>query len=132
VTGDTIIAMVGTRSRIPAILADIEVVLGALDLETIVVTGDAPGVDLHVRRTCKHLGLRYIECHARWNIGPQAGPERNTLIARLAQRVIAWPATPRDGPNADRRGSAGTWNCVEQFESRKKPVVVRDAAWRVK
>ena len=125
-----LVAMVGTRRRIPAVLASITTTLEGMDRETIVVTGAAPGTALHVKRECKRLGFRFIECHARWDHkGPAAGPERNTIIARLAQRVYAWPASPNDTPE-NRKLSAGTWNCVEQFASRGKTTVVMDDAWR--
>lgn len=126
---EVLVALVGTRRRIPVVLEDITAVLERLDRETIIVTGDAPGVDLHVKRECKRLGFRFIECHARWSIGLRAGPERNTIVARLAQRVIAWPGSPRDTAE-NRKLSAGTWDCVEQFESRRKQATVRDSAWR--
>ena len=129
VVSDFLLAIVGTRRRIPAVLTAITATMEAIDREAIIVTGDAPGVDLHVKRECKRLGFRFIECHARWDAkGRGAGPERNTIIARLAQRVIAWPASPRETPE-DRQLSAGTWNCVEQFEGRGKPVEIRKDAW---
>jgi|SRR5271157_525082 len=129
---DVIIAFIGTRRRIPAVLLDITVELENMDRETIIVTGDAPGTDLHVKRECKRLGFRFIECHARWEAkGKGAGPERNQMIARLAQRVVAWPASP-EFPAEQRELSAGSWNCIDQFRSRGKRVDVSDAAWRTK
>ena len=123
---DILLALVGTRRRIPSVLLDITSTMEALDRETIIVTGDAPGVDLHVKRECKRLGFRFIECHARWDAkGLFAGPERNTVVARLANRVIAWPATPKE----DREHSKGTWNAIDQFRERGKQVVVREVAW---
>ena len=124
---DVLLALIGTRRRIPSVLSDITSTMELLDRDTIIVTGDAPGVDLHVKRECKRLGFRFIECHARWGThGLGAGPERNTVIARLAHKVIAWPATPKE----DREHSKGSWNCIEQFESRGKEAVVRETAWR--
>lgn len=127
---DAIIALVGTRRAIAAVNADITATLDALDRETIIVTGDAPGVDAHVKRECKRLGFRLIVCHARWDThGLRAGPERNMVIARLAQRAIAWPASPNDTPE-NRKLSAGTWSAVDLFSERGKQVDVRDVAWR--
>lgn len=130
---EEIVAIVGTRRRIEVVNVAITRTMEAMDRGALIVTGDAPGVDLHVRRECERLGFRYIECHVRkldgdW-AGPWAGPERNTLIARLAHRVMAWPATP-EWPEEEREKSAGTWNCVDQFRSRGKPVDVREDAWR--
>jgi len=132
VVTDVLLALVGTRRRIPAVIADITAMMEALDRDTIIVTGDAPGVDAHVRRECKRLGFRFIECHVRqidgeW-AGRWAGPERNEIVSRLAQRAIAWPASSRDTPE-DRQLSAGTWDCVEKFEARGKLVDVRKDAW---
>jgi hypothetical protein len=130
---DVLVAIVGARRRIPAIVAAVTATMEQLDRSTIIVTGCAEGTDCHVRRECKRLGFRLIECHARqidgkW-AGRWAGPERNTMIARLAQRVIAWPASP-EFPEVEREKSSGTWNCVDQFRGRGKPVDVREDAWR--
>lgn len=130
VVTDVIVAIIGTSRRIPAALRAITSTMEALDRETIIVTGDGPGTDLHVKRECKRLGFRFIECHARWGTqGRRAWPERNQMIARLAQRVIAWPAAP-EFPATEREMSAGSWNCVDQFRERGKPVDVREDAWR--
>ena len=126
---DLLLALVGTRRCIRVVNDDISRTMDLLDRETIIVTGDAPGVDAHVKRECKRLGFRLISCHARWNThGRAAGPERNLVIVRLANRAIAWPAASRDTPE-DRTQSAGTWNCVELFEGRSKPVEIRSVAW---
>ncbi len=130
---DTLLALVGTRRRFDVVNADITTTMEALDRDIIIITGDASGVDAHVKRECERLGFRLIRCHARkingqW-AGRWAGPERNTIIARLATRAIAWPASSRDTPE-DRQLSAGTWGCVELFEERGKPVHVSDVAWR--
>jgi hypothetical protein len=127
---DVLLALVGTRRCISVVNTDITATMEALDRETIIVTGDAPGVDAHVKRECKRLGFRLITCHARWQThGRPAGPERNMVIARLANRAIAWPAAPNDTPQ-NREQSAGTWSCVDLFGARGKSVDVRDVAWR--
>lgn len=123
---DVLLALVGTRQCIRAVNDDISATMDALDRETIIVTGDATGVDAHVKRECKRLGFRLIVCHARWTThGLRAGPERNTVVVRLANRGIAWPATPEN----NREKSAGTWNVVDQFRERGKSVDVRSVAW---
>lgn len=132
---DVLVALVGTRHRVPSALDDVTTTLEDMDRSIIIVTGDAPGIDLHIKRVLDRLGFRYIECHARkvngkW-AGPWAGPERNEMIARLAHRVIAWPGSPRDTAE-NRKQSAGTWDCVERFEKRGKPVDIREMAWRVR
>jgi len=53
--------------------------------------------------------------------GIWAGPERNTVIARLASRVIAWPLA---GVETGR--SRGTWDCIQQFRDRGKAVIIRE------
>jgi len=127
---DVLLALVGTRRAIAAVNADITATMEALDRETIIITGDAPGVDAHVKRECKRIGFRLITCHARWQThGLRAGPERNTVIARLANRVIAWPAASNATPD-DRKQSAGTWSAIDLFAARGKSVDVRDVAWR--
>jgi hypothetical protein len=131
---DILLALIGTRRRVDMINADVTVTMEALDRSIIIVTGDASGMDAHVKRECERLGFRLIRCHARkvngeW-AGKWAGPERNTIIARLAHRVIAWPGSPADTPE-ERQLSAGTWNCIDQFRERGKPVEVRDAGWRM-
>ena len=130
---DVIIAIVGARRRIASINAAITVEMEKMDRRTIIVTGCAEGTDHHVRRECKRLGFRLIVCHARqvngkW-AGHWAGPERNTVVARLAQRVMAWPASP-EFPEVEREKSSGTWNCVDQFRERGKPVDIREDAWK--
>lgn len=124
------VALVGTRKRVPAVLADITRVLEALRKDTLVVTGDQEGTDLHVVRECERLGLICAELHAPWTgRGKPAGPARNEVIARLAVRAVAWPLAPRY-PAESRSKSRGTWDCVERFESRAKPVEVRETAWK--
>ena len=126
---DTLVALVGTRKRVQIVIDDVTALLTSLNRQTIIVAGDASGTDAHVRRECDRLGFRCIECHVRkvdgeW-AGDWAGPERNAMIARLAQRAVAWPLCPEDEGR-----SRGTWNCVGQFIQRGKPVEVRDVAWR--
>jgi hypothetical protein len=132
VSGDVLVAMVGTRTRVQVVCDDVTRTLESLDRQTIIVTGDAPGTDYHVRKECDRLGFRYIECHARkvegkW-AGRWVGPERNTLIARLAHRAIGWPAVSEEECLATGVGT-GTWNCLSQFVDRKKPIDVRRIAW---
>ena len=129
---DVLLALVGTRQCIHYVNADVTRTMEAIDRDTIIVTGDASGVDAHVKRECQRLGFRFLRCHVRkvngkW-AGDWAGPERNKIIMRLANRVIAWPASPRDTPQ-NRQLSAGTWGCVELFEARGKPVDIREIAW---
>lgn len=125
-------ALVGTRQCIRSVNLEITLTLEAMDRETIIVTGCASGVDAHVKRECKRLGFRLIVCHARQTNGKwtsrSSGPERNKVVARLAQRAIVWPASP-EFPEAEREKSAGSWNVVDQFRERQKPVEVRAVAW---
>lgn len=129
---DELVALVGTRQCVRPINASITATLEAMDREVIVVTGCAGGVDAHVKRECKRLGFRLIVCHARQTNGKWThkgcGIERNTVVARLAQRAIVWPATP-EFPEEQRELSAGSWNVVDQFKERKKPVDVRTDGW---
>jgi hypothetical protein len=133
VTDDlAILALVGTRQCIRVVNADITATMEALDRQILIITGDAGGVDAHVKRECKRLGFRLGCFHARqingkW-AGLWAGPERNTLVVRIAQRGIVWPATP-EFPPEKRKLSAGSWNVVDQFRERKKPVEVREVGW---
>ena len=127
-----LVALLGTRQCIQVVNADITATLEPMSRSIIVVTGDAPGVDAHVKRECQRLGFRLIVCHARkkngkW-AGLWAGPERNKVVARLAQRAVVWPATP-EFPDESREKSAGSWNVIDQFRERKKTVDVRDVAW---
>ena len=122
---DTLLAIVGTRQCLRPVNAAITAFMESLDREIIIVTGDASGVDAHVKRECKRLGFRLIVCHARWDhAGKRAGPERNTVVARLANRAVAWPASDPE----HRELSAGTWNCIDQFLARGKDV--REEGWR--
>jgi len=129
---DIIIALIGTRRRIVEVNADITSTMEGIDRDTIIATGDASGVDCHVRRECDRLGFRKVVFHVRKINGEWAsdysGPERNILIARFAQQVIAWPATPE----TERQWSKGSWGCIDLFRQRNKPVDVRDVAWRTR
>jgi hypothetical protein len=130
---DTIVALIGTRQCISDVNADVTETLLALDRHTtLIVTGDASGVDAHVKRMCEKYGYIFSRMHARkkdgkWE-GKWCGPERNGIIARISQRVTAWPAAPED----QRALSAGSWDCIDQFRQRGKPVDVRDVAWRMR
>lgn len=131
-----ILAIVGTRTGREEVLryevrARIRLELdGAASDGFEIVTGCcSSGVDHFVRVNC---GARFIlhVVHAAWDIGPQAGPDRNRVIARVADRCLAFPE--RDEP---KRGS-GTWDCVRAFEALGKPVEVfgewrRLGQWRL-
>lgn len=111
------VAVVGTRRAIKEINEKVREFIDALPPETIVVTGDATGVDFTALNYALSRGLSVVQFYARgrWDVvGNDAGPERNGLIAEFADRVIAFPCSK----------STGTWNCVRQFQRLKKDVKV--------
>jgi hypothetical protein len=118
---EDVVAIVGSRKRSARIAEAVTTTMESLDRNTLIVTGCCrSGVDMHVRDECDRLGFRLIVCVARWKArGQAAGPERNDVIARIAKRAYAFPE------GSKRESSPGTWDCVDRFKSRNKPVDVR-------
>ena len=120
---EQLLALVGTGRKCPPILVAVTKTLEFLRPdETVVVTSENTGTDLHVRRECKRLGLRFIACYA------DKSGDKNEMIARLAHSLVAWPMTPGD-TEASIVESAATWDCVGRFRNRRKTVVVMESAW---
>jgi hypothetical protein len=120
---ETLVALVGTGKRVPAILASVTRGLEASDpAVVVVVTGVNTGTDLHVRRECARLGFRFIACFGKSYV------EQNGMIVRLASKLIAWPGTPGDTADS-RQLSAATWDCVDRFTAKGKHWTVRNSAW---
>lgn len=120
---EQLLALVGTGRKCPPILTAVTKALEFLrPEETVVITSENTGTDLHVRRECKRLGLRFIACYA------DKSGDRNAMIVRLAHSLVAWPMTPGD-TEASVLESAATWDCVERFKAKGKTVVVMDSAW---
>lgn len=116
VTHDEIVAYVGTRRRNTRILANVTQSMESLSRDVIIVTGcNRGGVDIHVRDESQRLGFRCIVIYARWTThGKRAGPERNDLVSRIGQRVVAFPDDE----------STGTWDAVKKFHARGKKFTV--------
>ena len=81
---------------------------------TVIVTGDATGVDALARNAAN--GFRtLVECHAAWDsFGRGAGPIRNAVIAEIADECVAFPD----------KDSKGTIHCIEAFRALGKMVRV--------
>jgi len=114
------IAVVGSREY-----GDLGVVrrrVGALPSDTIVVSGGAHGVDQCAERAARARGLHVLIIPAEWKRhGHNAGVIRNTEIARVADRVVAfW----------DER-SRGTRDVVSKFVAAGKDVEVYGARGEV-
>lgn len=116
------VAIVGSRdetcaARKAAVIATID----ELPAGTVVVSGDARGVDSWVRDAAYVRGLVFVRCVAPWTLGPKAGPLRNAVIVEIADRMTAFPAEREDpGPG---KGS-GTWNAIRTMREAGKPVEV--------
>jgi predicted Rossmann fold nucleotide-binding protein DprA/Smf involved in DNA uptake len=80
---------------------------------TILISGGAYGVDKSAERLAKELQLPILVVNAQWRLyGREAGPKRNSIIAELADVVIAFP-----GPT-----SVGTFDTVRKAKQLKKQV----------
>lgn len=113
------VAIVGTRDRRAAKFWQlIQELIGELAHDATVVTGCChTGIDFVVRATALDMARSLVVFHARWDIGPQAGPERNRLLVDYATRVIAMPA----------KHSSGTWDVVKKAKAAGKPVRIVEA-----
>lgn len=87
----------------------------ALPKDTVLVFGDATGVDTMALGACCDYGYRYQVLRAEWrSFGKIAGPYRNEAIVRCADRLVAfW-----DGQ------SPGTKDCITQARRYGKPVEI--------
>jgi len=79
---------------------------------TVVVSGGAKGGDRMAEGEANAIGLVTVTVKPPWNVkGPSAGPIRNSVVARIADRCIAfW-----DGQ------SPGTLDTIKRFEKAGKP-----------
>jgi len=108
-----LVAIVGSRDW-----KDMEVVCAEvrrLPAGTVVVSGGARGVDKMAESEANAVGLVTVIVRPPWNIkGPSAGPIRNSVIARIADRCIAfW-----DGQ------SPGTADVIKKFDKKNKKYTV--------
>lgn len=106
------IAIVGSRGY-PS-LKDVRDFMATLPKGTVIVSGAASGVDAFARHDAAEFGFMCIEVHPAWNTGKGAGLARNTVIAEIADEVVAfW-----DGE------SRGTMDTVRKARAMGKPVRV--------
>jgi len=108
-----LVAIVGSRGwkDMEAVCAEVR----RLPAGTVVVSGGARGVDQMAVSEADAVGLVTVVVHPPWNVkGPSAGPIRNSVIVRIADRCIAfW-----DGQ------SPGTRDTIDKFTKAGKPVSV--------
>lgn len=107
------IAIVGSRIGTAWQADQVDRAICAVDSTTVIVTGDASGVDSFARTLAQGRRRRLIVCHAA-NRGAVALKARNAMIAELADECIAFPDAQ----------SKGTWDTVRRFKSLGKPVRV--------
>lgn len=107
------IAFVGSRD-FPNEHLITEVMFG-LPVDTVVVSGGAPGVDTWAKEAAETFGLRTKIFPADWEKhGKAAGPIRNAEIVAFSDRVVAfW-----DGK------SRGTLDTIKKARAAGKPVVI--------
>lgn len=102
----------------------------AINRASVVVVGDAKGVDAFARSICEETGTSCHVFEADWPThGKAAGPMRNRDMvthcrvlhgrAPLGHKVlcVAFPAPD----------SRGTWDCIRQAVDARIPVLVRSA-----
>ncbi len=107
------IAIVGSRNYMP--LSEVVQFVRDLPEGTIVISGDAPGVDKTAQEEAERIGLEVVKHPAQWQFGAGAGFIRNREIVKDADEIVAfW-----DGKS---RGTADTIRCSVRA---KKRVVVR-------
>lgn len=119
-----ILAIVGTRERklrseVLARLMCLQSYIEGGDRQyEAIVTGCCPtGVDELVRRAFIQA-LPVVVAQAPWRLGQWAGPARNMIIARIADRCLAFPEKD------ETMLGSGTWHCIRQFERIGKPVEI--------
>lgn len=107
------VAIVGSRDY--PNLAAVTIEVSTLPVGTVVVTGDARGVDQAAISQARNMGLEHYSLVPCWTLlGAKAGPYRNEAIVRMVDRVIAfW-----DGE------SRGTKSTIDLAERYGKPVEV--------
>jgi hypothetical protein len=87
----------------------------ALPADTVVVTGDARGVDAVVAATCRETGREHYVLVPCWDsLGRSAGPARNEALVRMVDRLVAFHAD----------ASPGTASCVRIARRYGRPVEV--------
>lgn len=87
--GYLIIGVVGSR-KYPN-LQGVRNYIASLPLDTIIVSGGAPGVDRTAVTEANRLGLKTIVYAADWNrYGKQAGFLRNTTIVEASEKLVAF------------------------------------------
>lgn len=89
------VAIVGSREY--PHLERVKVWVSCLSADTVVVTGDAAGVDRAASNQARLMGMEYYALVPCWTeLGKKAGPLRNEAIVRMADRVIAfWDGSSR-------------------------------------
>lgn len=93
------VAIVGSRD-FPA-LELVDVFVGTLAPDTIVISGGARGVDQRAESAARKRGLAVEVFRPDWSKGPHAGLERNALMVERADRVTAfWNGTSRGTKNS--------------------------------
>jgi len=96
----------GTRYGVDSnILHDI---IYSLDFKTIIIHGDAAGVDSQVNSMAQERGMTIIPCPAQWKVyGKSAGPKRNTemLNMLIALRNVGYECKVYAYPKKDSRGT---------------------------
>jgi hypothetical protein len=109
------IAVTGDRAWPGSRYNDILHPLKTLPRDTVVILGDASGVDSLALMACEALHLEYILCTANWaRYGKAAGPKRNAaMLAHKPDEVWWW--------HPDISKSKGTKNMLAQAERKGIP-----------
>lgn len=107
----SIVAVVGSRDY--ANLDKVREFVEGLPPETVVISGGALGVDWVAAETARRRGLRLDIFRADWpKHGRAAGPIRNSLIVKAADRIVAfWNGKSR-----------GTMDVLEKARAAGKPI----------
>lgn len=97
----------------------VEMVMGLLDKDTIVLVGDCTGLDSLVRTYCKKNNIAYKVFEADWEkYGRAAGPIRNKAMLLEADALIAF--------HYDIAKSRGTKDAIRQATKLKIPYYLVD------
>jgi len=84
---------------------------------TAIITGGADGADSLAEHWAKINDIEVITFHAEWfKYGKNAGPIRNTLIAKECDILVAFPL----------ENSRGTIDCIKKANIEGKPYLVID------
>lgn len=88
------VAIIGSRD---ATMDRVKLAFGLVDPRTdVIVSGGARGADAFAKQLALQRGFHYIDVPAVWNRGKGAGFARNTVIADVADHVIAvWDGESR-------------------------------------